>query len=109
MSNRISTPETSALNSLASCSCICSPGRSASALRGTCSAFSASRFTAAERMVTQITSTQSTHSSLKSCGMTGENVSTCTNGQNFHPALMAFHQVAWISPFTRGTHTLATT
>ena len=33
--------------------------------------------------------------------MMGENVSMCTNGQNFHPALMAFQQVAWISPFTR--------
>jgi hypothetical protein len=30
-------------------------------------------------------STQSTKSSLKSCGMKLLNVSMCTNGQNFHP------------------------
>ena len=61
---------------------------------GTCSAFSESLFTAALRMVTHTTSTQSTHRSLKSWGMIGEKVSMCTKGQNFHPALIAFHHVA---------------
>ena len=93
-SNWVSTPSTTDANCESICSVSCTPGRSASALSGTCSAFSESLFTAADRMVTHTTSTQSTNNSLKSWGMMGEKVSEWTNGQNLQPAERAFHHVA---------------